>query len=63
MIELGIYTNRRKQNYPDMTGFSKNFIIGGTGHDHGDYGILVNFIILTLYVYVPYNIINLFFYL
>ena len=39
MIELGIYTNRRKQNWPDMRGFSKNFIIGGTGHDQGDYGI------------------------
>ena len=33
MIELGIYTNRRNKNYPDMTGFSKNFTIGGTGHD------------------------------
>ena len=33
MIELGIYINRRNKNYPDMTGFSKNFTIGGTGHD------------------------------
>ena len=34
MIELGIYTNRRNKNYPDMTGFSKNFTLGGgTGHD------------------------------
>ena len=40
MIELGIYTNRRNKNYLDMTGFSKNFTIGGTGHDQGDYGKL-----------------------
>ena len=41
MIELGIYTKRRNKNYPDMTGFSKNFTIGGTEHGHGDYGIII----------------------
>ena len=39
MIELGIYINRRNKNFPYMTGFSKNFTKGGTGHDNGDYGI------------------------
>ena len=59
MIELGIYTNRRNKKCQDMTGFSKNFKIGGTGHDqYPDMTMEITVLSLLSFKYFKYSIIS-----